>query len=158
MRNWLIGGGAVAVAGLVALFVATAPSDEELIRQAIAESSEASSQGKPGGVLEYLDPAFLFNSNPVFDRNEIARVVRLAKPEVEFSPFEPEIDGDEATVVADVKVKADYLTIHLDETLPAIEVRLKRTTGVRWLVFPGTKWKITEVSAPQLEQYSRGAF
>ena len=158
MRNWFIGGGAVAVTALTVLFVVTAPSDEDLIRQAIAESSRASSEGKPGGVLEYIDPAFLFNNNPSFDRNEIAKAVRLAKPQVEFSSFEPVVEGDEATVVADVKVKLDYFSFNIDENLPGVEVRLKKTTGVRWLVFPGTKWKITEVSAPQLAQYSRGAF
>ncbi|MEX2242736.1 MAG: hypothetical protein WD716_02700 [Fimbriimonadaceae bacterium] len=158
MRNWFIGGGAVAVTALTVLFVATAPSDEDLIRQAIEESSKASSEGKPGGVLDYIDSAFLFNNTPAFDRNEIAKVVRLAKPEVEFSSFAPQIEGDEATVVADVKLKLDYLSFNIDRTVPGVEVRLRKTTGTRWLVFPGTKWKITEISAPELAQYSSGAF
>ncbi len=154
MKKWIIGSGLVAFATLVVLFFVTAPTDEELIRQAIAESTEASREGRPSEVLEHLSKSITFNGVPVFDRSEIMKVVRLSRPEVTFSDYQPVIEGENAVVVADVHVKMEFQGINLDETVPGVQVRLAKETGLRWLVLPGTKWRITEVTAPDLAQLS----
>ncbi len=157
MKKWLIGSGLVAAAALTVLYFVTAPSDEELIQTAIADATQASREGRPGPVLDYLSKLFTFNGVPIMDRSEISKYVRLARPEIEFADFEPEIVGDDAVVVTDVHVKFSFQGMGMDQTVPNVQVRLARESGLRWLVLPGKKWRITEVSAPEFSQFADGA-
>ncbi|HXH62389.1 MAG TPA: hypothetical protein VNI20_13660 [Fimbriimonadaceae bacterium] len=154
MKKWLWILSGVVVAVLAVVFVVTTPSDEQLVRQAIDESAQASQEGRPGGVLDHLSKSLTFNGAPVGDKAEISRVVRLAKPEVKFKDYTPSIDGDKATVIADVYVKLDYLGLHYDQNVRGVKVDLARERGFRWLVFPSSKWRITSVSAPDLSTLS----
>lgn len=156
MKKAVILSALVAVVGLAVVYVVTLPSDEELIRQAIDESTEASREGRSGGVLEYLSKSISFNGMPVADRSEISRYIRLSRPEVTFGEFSPVIAGDEATVTADVAVKMDFQGLNLDETIPGVEVKLAKETAYRWIFVPSAKWRITDVSAPALANIPGG--
>lgn len=158
MRKWIVGSATIVVVALGVLFFVTAPTDEQLIRQALDESTEASRKGEPGGVLDHLSSSLTFNGIPVMDKQEVSKYVRLAKPEIDFGPFKPVVEGDQAAVVADVHIKMDFQGLSLDQTVRDVEVRLAKETGFRWLVFPGKKWRITEVSAPDLGQFAEGGF
>ena len=147
--KWAIGA-VILVALLAGIAYLTTPSDEQLIRQAIADSTQASREGRPGGVAEYLSKSLTINGLEFIDKSQISKVVRLSKPEVTFGQYEPQIDGDEATVNADVALKIDYQGFLFDDTIKGVRVTLKRESGYRWLVFPSPKWRITEVSAPGL--------
>ena len=149
MKKWIIGA-VVALAAIAGLAYLTTPSDEELIRQAIVESTEASREGRPGGVAEHLSKSLTINGLDFIDRGEISRVVRLSRPEVTFGQYEPQVEGNEATVTADVALKIDYQGFMFDDTIRGVRVNLAKETGYRWLVFPSPKWRITEVSAPAL--------
>jgi hypothetical protein len=156
MKLWMIVSGIVALVALTVLFLVTAPSDEQLIREAIEESTTAASEGRPSEVLDYLSRNLTFNGQPIFERDEIAKWVRLAKPEVAFADYSPAINGDQATVVADVNVKFNFQGYNVDQVVPGVEVKLARESGLRWLVLPGAQWRITDVSAPDLAQFSTG--
>ena len=157
MRKWIIGSAIVAVGALALLFYVTAPSDKDLIRQAIDESTEASREGRPGGVLDYLSRSLTFNGMEVgFDRSEISKYVRLGRPDITFGDFDPVIEGDAATVTADVHIKMSFQSLNLDQTVQGVKVKLARESGLRWLVLPGDKWRITEVVAPDLAQFAQG--
>ncbi len=156
MKRWIIGSGLVAAAALTVLYFVTTPSDEELIRQAITDATQAGREGKPGPVLDYLSKAFSFNGVPMMDRAEISKYVRLARPEIEFGDYEPVIVEDDAVVVTDVHVKFAFQGAGMDQTVPDVQVRLARESGLRWLVLPGKKWRITEVTAPELADYAGG--
>ncbi|MCH7944821.1 MAG: hypothetical protein IIC73_02225 [Armatimonadetes bacterium] len=150
MRNWIIASSAVVLAGLTVLFIVTAPSDEDLIRTALEESVQASRDGRPGGVLDHLSRSLTFNGIPVGSRADIAEFVRKSKPDIELGPVEPVIDGDVATVVTSVRVNVTLPGFSADQTVAQVQIRLARQTGVRWLLFPGTKWRISEVTVPDL--------
>lgn len=150
MRNWIIASSAVVLAGLTVLFIVTAPSDEDLIRAALEESVQASREGRPSVVLDHLSRSLTFNEVPVGSRADIAEFVRKSKPDIELGPVEPVIEGDVATVVTSVRFNVSFLGYSRDQTVPQVQIRLARTTGVRWLLFPGTKWRISEVTLPDL--------
>jgi hypothetical protein len=156
MKKWIFGSVAVALAALAVLSYVTAPTDEQLIRQAIDESTEASRKGQPGGVLDYLSSSLTFNGLPIMDKQEVSKYVRLARPDITFGEFTPVVEGDRAAVVADVHIKMDWQGLKLDQTVPDVEVKLAKETGYRWLVLPGKKWRITEVMAPDLGQFAEG--
>lgn len=149
MKKWIIGA-VIAIAALAGIAIVTTPSDEELIRQAIAKSTEASRNGEPGGVAEYLSKSLTFNGMEMFDQGEIRRFVRLTRPNVTFGQYEPQIQGDEATVTADVALDIDSPQFQFNDTIRNVRVILAKESGYRWLVFPSPKWRIREVSAPDL--------
>lgn len=149
MKNWIIASGTIALIGLVTLFIVTAPTDEQLIREALDESVLASREGRPNPVLDNLARTFTWNSQTVgIDRSEVSRIVRLGKPEIDLGQYRPEIQGAEATIVTDVHFKMDYQGYRVDKTLPGVEIKLRRVSGTRWLVLPSSRWKIYEVKAP----------
>ena len=142
----------VLVAALVGIFYATAPSDEELIEQALREAIVASKEGRPGGVLEHLSRSFVYDGQPVYDWKEVSQFIKVAKPVVEIDANRPQIDGDRAIVVARIDFKMGFQTFSIDESIDNVEIRFGRESGTRWLVFPAPKWKIIEVSAPESRQ------
>ena len=150
MRNWIIASSAVVLAGLTVLFIVTAPSDEDLIRTALEESIQASREGRPSVVLDNISRSLTFNGAPVGSRAEIADFVRRNKPDFEIGPIDPVIDGDVATIVTSIRMNGTVLTYSFDETVSGVQIRFTRETGVRWLLFPGTKWRISEVTVPDL--------
>ena len=150
MRNWIIASSAVALAGLTVLFLVTAPTDEELIREALEESVQASRDGRPSAVLDHLSRSLTFNGMPVGSRSEIADFVRRTKPEIELGPVEPVIEGDVATVVTSVRVNVSLPGFSAGQKVSQVQIRLARERGVRWLLFPGARWRISEVTVPDL--------
>lgn len=153
MKKVLSVSATVVFLGLVALYFATAPSDDEMIRQAIDESAKAAREGKPGNVLEHLSRSLTINGMPVADRGEISKYIRLASPEVKFGQYSPVVEEDSATVKTNVAVKFSFQGISMDETIPNVEVKLSREPGFRWVVFPATKWRIASVSAPEIPYF-----
>ena len=151
MKRWIIASAIVALTGLTVLFIVTAPTDEQLIRSAIDESVQASREGKPNPVLDNLTRTFTWNGQTVgLDRSEVSRIVRLSRPELDLEPYTPEINGDEATIETNVHIKMDYLSFNYDQTMSGVVIKLRKVPGTRWLVFPSARWKIYEVSAPDL--------
>lgn len=150
MRKWIIASISVALPTLALLFVLTAPTDEELIRRALNESAEASREGRSGGVIDHLSRSLTFNGTLVTDRQEIAKYVRMSRPEVKFSHYTPVIDEDHARVVTDVYIKMEFQQLKFDETIQQVEIEFAKESGLRWLFLPGKKWRITSISGPDL--------
>lgn len=148
VRKVLIVSCVVLVAALVGIFYATAPSDEELIEQALEDAIIASKEGKPGGVLEHLSRSFVYDGQQVFDWNEVSQFIKVAKPEIEIDADRPQIDGDQAIIVAHIEFKMGFQALSIDNSIDNVEIRFGKESGTRWLIFPSPQWKITEVSAP----------
>ena len=148
-RKVLVVSCVVLVAALVGIFYATAPSDEELIERALEEAIVASREGKPGGVLEHLSRSMVYDGQQVLDWNKVSQYIKVAKPVIEIDANRPQIDGDQAIVVAKIDFKMGFQTLSIDETIDNVEIRFGRESGTRWLIFPAPQWKITEVSAPE---------
>ncbi|MCH7904144.1 MAG: hypothetical protein IH944_06200 [Armatimonadetes bacterium] len=139
----------VFVAALVGIFYATAPSDEELIERALEEAIVASKEGKPGGVLEHLSRSFVYDGQPVFDWSKVSQYIKVAKPVLEVDANRPQIDGDQAIIVAHIEFKMGFQALSFDESIDNVEIRFGKESGTRWLIFPSPQWKITEVSTPE---------
>ena len=138
----------VALAGITALHFLTVPSDQEVIEETLMEAVEASKDGRSGGVLEHLSRSFSFNGQPIAERGEIAKVIRISKPDVAVTPTVPIIEGDTATMKVDVRFNMAFQMYSLDERIENVEVVFERQAGTRWLFFPYPKWKIVEVNLP----------
>jgi hypothetical protein len=148
MGKWIAGGVAVLslIGALVAVYV-FGPKDDELIYSAIQESVKASEEGRPYGVMEHLMGSFTYNET-VPNRGQIAMVIRDLKPKVALLGRDLRIDGDNAVFRSPARV-----SLHESGTfeLPMVSVEMIRQTGTRWMIFPYPKWRVSKVSADQLD-------
>ncbi len=147
--------GAFAALFLVRIY-AFGPSDTQLIWEALDRSCQASRRGEPGGVMDQLSRSLTFNEEPVEDRHEIAKAIRLSKPEVTLAHSEPAIQGRRAQVVTSARVRLNYAGVNIDQSIPRVVIRLQKETGFRWLVMPYPKWRVVDVTVEEMALPSIG--
>ncbi|MEJ5170326.1 MAG: hypothetical protein WHU10_05005 [Fimbriimonadales bacterium] len=153
-RSWILGTSIVLLllAGLLQIVLASGPSDEKLIREALRESLLASREGRPGGVVELLSDQLQFNNELVANKRQIAQFVRDARPDVSVSEQSLEVRGENALMVADVTVRlATPLGIQLDRTFDDVQLLFRREPATRLLVLPDSKWRLYRVVAPNAD-------
>lgn len=145
-----------AIVALIAAFFLTEDrrDDVELIREALNESIQASREGRPGGVMELLSDSFRLNDESP-QRRQIADFIKRSRPDVEIPRFDPVINGDVATAVTPVKVKASFLGQSMEQEFQNVKVTFNREAATRWLFFPTRKWRLTRVEVP-LDQVPQG--
>ncbi|MBI5706774.1 MAG: hypothetical protein HZC36_07260 [Armatimonadetes bacterium] len=129
----------LAIAGL--LVFGREPSDEQQIREALRDSIQAGKEGRPGGMLEILSRDFNYDAIPYEQARAVQRYIRDGKPDVTLDNWRPEIDGDLAVIktAATIKVGIPFNTTF---TFPDCTLTFRRERASRFLVFPGTKWRL----------------
>lgn len=151
VRAWVVGGSLLVLllAGLIQVLLASGPSDEKLIREALQESLQAGKEGRPGGVVELLSDQLRFNDEVTPNKRQIAEFVRDSRPEVSVSERSLEVRGDHALMVADVSVRlATPFGISLDRTFQDVQLQFRREPATRLLVLPDRRWRLYRVLAP----------
>ncbi len=141
----------VAVLGLFATLALTGPTDEQLIQEALQQSIQASREGKPGGVLEYLSRSLTYNDAPVGDRSEIAQFIRNSKPDVQVLDPKPRIEGDKAAIVSPVTVSMQLGPFQGEQRLDRVRITFTREMGTRWIVVPAPKWRVSDIVVEGLD-------
>lgn len=128
------------------------PSDEQLVREALYESIEASRNGQPGGVMEHLSRSITFNEIPVENRQDVANFIRNSRPSVNLLTQDAPIrfEGSTAEMVADFHVVVAFGFVSIDQAINGVQVRFRRETATRWLVLPASRWRISEIRAPAI--------
>lgn len=121
------------------------PSDRELIQTALKESIDASREGRPGGVMEYLSKNFSVNDEQ-FGTRDIAKTIRDLKPHVELESTEPLIAGESATITSPVKLSMSIPPMNY--SLAQVTLSFTKESATRWLIFPTKKWRLTRVEIP----------
>ena len=144
---------ALVIGGLFVLSV-DRRSDEEMIIQALNDSIEASMEGRPGGVLDFLSDKLRVSGYDNIPKAQIAKIIRDNKPQVTVKNQTVTIlpDGETAEIVSDVQVKADIKEIvfsyNLDRTLKGARMVFKKESGRKYLIFPVKVWRLAEVDLP----------
>src|SRR4051812_25538220 len=92
------------------------PDDQALIQNALKDSIEASKEGRPGGVLDFLSSKFKINSESP-GRFDIAKFIREHKPDITVYNTKAIISGDTARIETPVEVKLSVLTQNFDQTI-----------------------------------------
>lgn len=150
-RKLLLVGGIVGVLAVVLLVVLSAPNDRQLIQEAIDESIQASQEGKPGGVLEYLSNSLTYNNVPAGNRREIGEFIKTFKPKVTVLEPEPTIDGNTATIVSPVELALGVGPISKPFTIEQVRITLRKETGTRYGILPWAKWRVSDVVAEKFD-------
>jgi hypothetical protein len=139
----------VAVAGVATILRFTLfgerASDSQLIREALQESIEAGKEGRPGSVLELLSRQFEVNGYQPNAR-QISQYVKDLKPDVEIANPEPNIRGDEASIVSDVNLKLRFppQSFRIED----VTFQFQREQATQWLIFPASRWRLRSVEVP----------
>lgn len=143
--------GVVAAILVVLRFGLQSPSDQELISQALKESIQATKEGKPGGVLEHLSRSLVLNDEANVNRRDIADFIRDIKPDITVHDPKPTVAGERAEIVSDVTLKIGVLGVGISQNLSNVRIEFGREVGTKWGVFPTKAWRITSVSAPDID-------
>lgn len=140
---------ALAVGALVVLRLAlNQPSDETLIRTALTEAIQASKEGQPGPVLDFISRTATYNGQQADDRREIGRYIQQYRPSVTVLRPVPTIEGDTATIVSPVKLEMRLLALQGSAEIPNVTIQLRRETALKWFVVPTNKWRVASIEAP----------
>lgn len=141
----------LAVVGLRVLTLYTGQKDDKsMIQESLRQALEAGRQGKAGGVLDLLSNSLTVNQQSTEGNiSRVADFIRKQKPDVTVPNQQPIVTGDEARIISPVTVKTS-LPIIGDKTFTLKDVVLvfKKETAREYLVFPVSKWRLTEVQAP----------
>ena len=136
------------------------PDDKTLIAEAIKEAQKAGKEGRPGGVLDFLDlPKLKVNEVEASGAApDISSYIKNQKPDIIFTKIEPIITGDDARIESPATVKIGVAMLSVEKTIPNVVINLKKEVGHDWLIIPKRSWKITEirVSADDLASLSMG--
>jgi len=137
------------VGGRVMISVMHPQDDKALIRTALADSIQASKDGRPGGVMDKLSDNIKYNgqSGAGYQR-DIARYIRTSKPDVEVQNTDPVVSGDEATIVSPVKLTLSLLGQSTSRNLKDVTIVFKKEADHDFLIIPSTRWKLAEVRVP----------
>ena len=151
MKKAALAVGAVALLGVLVLPFLFAPSDEQLIGEALKESISASREGRPGGVMEYLSSSLKYNNEDVTDRMGVADTIKRAKPDVVVQDPRPVIQGQTATIVSAVTVNMDVGPISFPIEIKRAVITFTKETGRKFLVLPAPIWRISSISADEVD-------
>ena len=124
--------------------------DKTLIQRALAESIQASKEGRPGGVMDKLSDNLKFNGqNEGGNQNEIARYIRSSKPDVTVDNTDPVVDGDEAKIVSPVTLTLSLLGQSTSRHMKEVTIVFRKEESREWLFIPTRRWKLAEVQVPE---------
>ena len=144
----LLGIALLLVIGRFVLGSVRGPNDVQLVKDAIAEATKASREGRAGAVFENLSIEASLNGQTA-DRRSIGDVIKRAKPDLTLDTIEPQIIGDEARVTSPAKITVGILAAKQSYDLAKITVVLKKENEPQWLIFPGHRWRVTRVDVPE---------
>lgn len=141
----------LAVVVLVALRLtvfAPRPNDQELIKEALDQSIQASKEGRPGGVMDIISEKFNINGMRPGSRWDIAKFIRDSKPDVVVEDTTAFVDGDKARITSPVQLKMSFLNQKWDRRVDDVTIVFEKEDARRYLIFPTRKWRLTDVVLP----------
>ncbi len=127
------------------------PSDRTLILEALDRSIQASQEGKPGGVLEYLSRSLTYNGQPVTNRSELGQFIKENRPKVTVLRREPVIQENSAYIDSPVEIFVGIGPIGRPIQIQMVRIGFRKETGTRWLVVPYPKWRVDSVDVKEFD-------
>lgn len=146
----IVAGILILLVGIRAIMAMGGADDKKLIREALAESIQASKEGRPGGVMDKISDKLTVN-NEQFRKGQIFDVIRDMKPDVEVLQQDPVVMGDEAQITSPVRLKLKLPIGNgsaFDQTIQDVTLVFAKESATEWLVIPTTKWRLKEVRLP----------
>ena len=138
--------------------------DDVLIREALAESIEASREGRPGGVMDFISNQLKINQQGGISQGQIARWIRDNKPDVKVIDTEIKVasDGESAELTSDVEVKGEIGVAiakqKFERTFTGVRMTFQKEDGRKFLIIPSKVWRLTAVDVPDDQLDFTGGF
>jgi len=137
--------GALIILGLLWILLGPKPNDQEQIKEALNNAIQASKEGRPGGVLDYIADTIEVNGAKYRSGQEVANAIKKYKPDVKVQKMDPVVNGDKGTITSDVQLSIAIKTI----SIPNVTFKFGKEQGHKWLVVPTNDWKLEGVDLPQ---------
>ena len=133
------------------------PTDQEAIKAALDDATQAAKEGRAGPVLDFISTQLEYNGVAEINRSQIAKVVKESHPEVTIEKPDAAVSGDSATIVTPVHVKGQILGgSPIEQDFKNVTLIFRREDTLRWLIFPGKTWRLSKVSAPDAPNVGDG--
>ncbi|HVT12329.1 MAG TPA: hypothetical protein VHE55_08675 [Fimbriimonadaceae bacterium] len=144
----------LAVGGRYIYGIANRPDDKTQIRQALAEAIKASKEGRSGSVIDLLSEHFKVNGEqPGF--GQVAKLIKESHPDIVVDDTDPVVSGDSAQITSSVKVTGTFFGGGQQSfSFKDVQLYFKKESAMDWLIFPTTKWRLSDVSMPENEMPS----
>ena len=115
----------------VAMVLTSHPSDEDQIKQALADSIQDSKAGKTGSLMELLGDQISFNSQDASsEKSQIASFIKKQHPDISFQNETAFVTGTTARIDSPATIQLSFLgqsrTIQLKEVLLIFKRNLRR--------------------------------
>lgn len=133
------------IAGRFIYGMAVKPSDEQLIQQALKDALDGSKQGRTGSLVDLISSKLAVNGASPGVR-QVADFVKKSRPDVKLANSEPVVTGDTAQITSDANVSANFLGTTQSIDLKNVQLVFKKEMGTDWMIFPTTKWRLTDVN------------
>jgi len=121
------------------------PSDRELIEIALKDAIQASREGRPGGVLDFISKRFEVNGEQ-YGTRDISNTIKDMRPDVEIERPAPTITGDSATITSPVRLSVSLPPVGMN--ISSVTIHFARENGTNWLIFPTKKWRMVRIEIP----------
>jgi hypothetical protein len=132
--------------------------DDVLIKQALADSIEASREGRPGGVMDFISDQITINTMGGISKAKIAQLIRDNKPSVTVSNQEVKVDsdGETAEMTSDVDVAGEIGMLQAKQAFnykfEDVKMTFQKENGRKFLVIPTKVWRLRSVEIPDDQQ------
>jgi hypothetical protein len=143
----LCAGAIVVLLGLRMTLFAPHQNDQEMIRDALAQSIKDSKDGKAGSLMDLLSDKFKVNGTQE-SQHDIARLVKQWRPDITVDSEDPIVSGDTAKIISTVHLKVSLPGGEIDKDVPNVTFTFQREDSSKFLVIPTKKWKLTDVDVP----------
>jgi hypothetical protein len=140
---------ALLLVGRFLFSLASQPSDETLILQALDEAILASREGRPGGVLDLISSDFRVNDQQEISRRQVIDAVKKSRPKIEVMERDVLVSGEEARIDSAIRATANFLGIERSFNLNEVSLQFRQESDREWLIIPVKKWRLHTVFVPE---------
>lgn len=133
----------------VGISLANPGNDQTMVEEALAESIQASKEGRPGGVLDKISGNLKVNDMDANgNRSQIADFIKKNHPDLTVENKKAVISGDQAEIVSPVTIELSLLGQSRSINIPEVTMIFKKESDMEYLIIPTKKWKLAEVRLP----------
>jgi hypothetical protein len=133
------------IAGMTTFAILSEPSDQEKIKAAMAEAVLAAEEGRSGPVLDVISRRATLDGYGGASPGEIGDYIKRLKPKMVIASVAPVVKDDKAQFTSPVTVEVGLLGMRNTFDLKTVQFDLEREPGVKWGLFPTSKWRLVSI-------------
>lgn len=133
------------LAGGAGYAILSEPSDKEKIKEAMTQAILAAEEGRSGPVLDVISRRATLDGYGGASPGQIGDYIKRLKPKMIIASIEPLVKENRAQFSSPVTVEVGLLGMRNTFDLKTVQFDLEREPGVKWGLFPTSKWRLVSI-------------